>query len=135
LIPATSDPANNFQQWWPHTTTTNQRFSIHSLLSLDIQDFLISQGSKFNQDTGKNNFRYNHVSNWKKIAKQQEIINTQGLRIEGILKIIQEMKDITESKIDKLIQIVSELTTYQDKKDSKKEENTIVGGSVNKWRP
>jgi hypothetical protein len=38
------------------------------------------------------------------------------------------MKDITESKIDKLIQIVSELTTYQDKKDSKKEENTIVGG-------
>jgi septal ring factor EnvC (AmiA/AmiB activator) len=49
----------------------------------------------------------------EKISKQQEIIDTQGQRIEELLKMIQEMKDETESKINKLIQIVSKLTTIQ----------------------
>jgi hypothetical protein len=116
-------------------SASNLSLSIKSLLSLDIQDFSIFQGSTFNQDTQEKTTSDITMSpTEEKIAKQQEIINTQGLRIKKLLKMIQEMKDMTESKIDKLIQIVSELTTCQDKKDSKKEENTIVGRS-NKRRP
>jgi septal ring factor EnvC (AmiA/AmiB activator) len=70
-----------------------------------------------------------------KISKQQEIIDTQGQRIEELLKMIQEMKDETESKIGKLIQIVSELTPHQAPNDSKKEDNAKGSGSSTKRRP
>jgi hypothetical protein len=43
----------------------------------------------------------------EKVAKQQEIIETQGQRIDELLKMIQEMKETTDSKMDKLIRNTS----------------------------
>jgi hypothetical protein len=110
--------------------------SINSLLSLDIQDFSLFQEPKYNPDTQeKTSLDITMSQTDEKIANQQEILDTQGQRIEEVLKMIKEMKDETKSKIYKLIQIVTELTTHQVQNDSKKEENTKGSGSMNKRRP
>jgi hypothetical protein len=56
---------------------------------------------------------------------QQDIIDTQGKRIDDLLTMMKEMKESTESKIDSLLKIMTEMTmtpsVNTSKNDSDKE--------------
>jgi hypothetical protein len=45
----------------------------------------------------------------EKVKQQQEIIETQGRKIDELLSMFQEMKSNTEKKIDILLQLVTNM--------------------------
>jgi hypothetical protein len=93
-------------------TKSQISIGIDSLLSMNMSSFTIfSQNQSANSAKGRPVSEVTMSTEDDRVQRQQEIIDTQGKRIEEMLKMIQDMKEATETKIETMIQLVSELTT------------------------
>ena len=92
---------------------TQLSYGIESLMSLDITEFTIFQ-DKFNDKRNTSDRPISEVTTQsvEDIVKlQQEQIHQQNKQIEELMTTIKEMKDETNTKIDKMLQMIVHLTT------------------------
>jgi hypothetical protein len=87
--------------------------SIDSLLSLDIYELSLFQGPKAQRENPDKTESDVTMSNTEeKVKQQQEIIETQGRKIDELLAMFQEMKSNTEKNIDILLQLITNMKEH-----------------------
>ena len=89
-------------------TASDLSLSIASLLSLDVDELSLFKNVTINKETNEKPISEVTVSSTdKRFRQQQEMIDTQGKRIEDLMTMLQT----TEARLDSVLQLLTGITT------------------------
>jgi hypothetical protein len=69
------------------------------------------------------------------VQRQHTNINSQSQRIDDMVKMMQEVKEATDTKIELLLKMVSELSTVSNSQEHEEGTSKTTSNTLNKRRP